>query len=133
VALVWDILHEEALVTSRTEGTVRFDEVMAYFDALHVAGALGYRKLTDAREGSSAFPESELIAYLGAVSGLMSLTPPGPLAVVVTEESARAHYPMLRTLFAVKERSVKSFSDLDEALRWIRAQPLPEPDTRRYR
>jgi hypothetical protein len=133
MTLVWDILHDESLVTSRTEGTVRFNEIMAYFDALQIAGALGYRKLTDAREGSSDFLESELIAYLGAVSGLMTLSPPGPLAVVVTQESARAHYPMFRTLFAVKERNVKSFSDPDEALRWIRTQPLPEPDNRRFR
>lgn len=122
--LHWDIRHSEQMVTLRTEGVLTFADVTRYLEAISAAGAIGYRKLTDARDGCSEMTESELTSYLGAVAGYSGVEPPGPQAVIVTPDSARAHEPMLKMLFVNKDRDLQMFTDPEEALEWLRQQPL---------
>ncbi|HYD04635.1 MAG TPA: hypothetical protein VEC60_02875 [Reyranella sp.] len=124
MSLHWDILHDEQLVKLRTEGVLRFSDVTAYLEAVRDGGAIGYRKLCDAREGHSELTEAELLSYLGAVSGYSKLAPLGPQALVLTEASARAHQPMLRMLFVNEDRDLRIFTSPEDALEWLMRQPL---------
>jgi len=125
--LSWNILHDEQLVTLKTEGALRFADVAAYLDAVSAGGGISYRKLCDAREGYSDLNERELTSYLGAVAGYATVAPIGPQALVLTEASARAHEPMLRMLFLNKDRDLRMFTDMEAAREWLMRQPLPEP------
>src|SRR5581483_2622243 len=113
--LSWKIIHDEQLVTLKTEGALRFSDVTEYLDAISTAGATGYRKLTDAREGYCDLNQRELTSYLGAVAGYARVSPIGPQALVLTEASARAHEPMLRMLFLNRDRDLRMFTDMEEA------------------
>jgi hypothetical protein len=124
--LSWDILHDEQLVTLKTEGALSFADVTAYLEAVSGGDAIGYRKLCDAREGYSDMTERELTSYLGAVAGYSSITPPGPQALVLTEASARAHEPMLRMLFLKRDRDLMTFTDMETAREWLTRQPLSD-------
>ena len=124
--LSWDILHDEQLVTLKTEGALSFADLTAYLDAVSAAGGIGYRKLCDAREGYCAVTERELTSYHGAVAGYATVAPLGPQAVVLTEASARAHEPMLRMLFLRRDRDLRIFTDMEVAREWLMGQPLPE-------
>lgn len=124
--LHWDILHDQQLVVLRTEGALCFGDVTAYLEAVSAAGAIGYRKLCDARDGYSDLTERELTSYLGAVAGYSTVTPPGPQAVVLTEASARAHEPMLRMLFLNRDRELRMFTDIETAREWLTRQPIGE-------
>ena len=122
--LHWHILHDEQLVKLKTEGALRLDDVIVYLDALHHAGALGYRKLTDAREGYSDMTEGDLMSLLGMGAGYSQMKPLGPNAFIVSTESANAHRPVLQRLFVDKSRELKMFTDAEQALEWIREQPV---------
>ena len=122
----WKIIPDEQLVTLKTEGALRFSDVTEYLEAVSAAGAIGYRKLCDAREGYSDLNERELTSYLGAVAGYARVSPLGPQALVLTEASARAHEPMLRMLFLNRDRDLRMFTDLEEAREWLMSQPLEE-------
>ena len=124
--LSWNIIHDEQLVTLKTEGALRFADVAAYLEAVSAGGAIGYRKLCDARDGYSDMTERELTSYLGAIAGYTAVTPPGPQALVLTEASARAHEPMLRMLFLNRDRDLRMFTDIEAAREWLMRQPLPE-------
>jgi hypothetical protein len=124
--LRWDIRHDQQLVVLRTEGALCFGDVAAYLEAVSAAGAIGYRKLCDARDGYSDLTERELTSYLGAVAGYSTVTPLGPQALVLTEASARAHEPMLRMLFLNRDRELRMFTDLDTAREWLCSQPIGE-------
>lgn len=124
--LSWKIIHDEQLVALKTDGALRFDDVTAYLEAVSAEGAIGYRKLCDARDGYSDMTERELTSYLGAVAGYASVTPPGPQALVLTEASARAHEPMLRMLFLNRDRDLRMFTDIETAREWLCSQPLNE-------
>ena len=128
--LTWDIIHDEKLVRLKTAGALRFSDVTAYLEGVSAGGAIGYRKLCDARDGYSDMTERELTSYLGAVAGYSRLSPLGPQALVLTEASARAHEPMLRMLFLNRSRDLMMFTDLEPALEWLMRQPLPEAPQR---
>ena len=66
--LYWQIQHSQKPVPLPTEGVLTFADVTQYLDNVSAESAIGYRKLTDAREGWSDMAEDELLAYLGAVS-----------------------------------------------------------------
>ena len=124
--LSWDINHDEQLVVLKTEGALSFSDVMAYLDAVSAGGAIGYRKLCDAREGYCGMTEGELTSYLGSVAGYAKVSPIGPQALVLTEASARAHEPILRMMFLNRDRDLMMFSEIEPALEWLKRQPLPE-------
>jgi hypothetical protein len=129
--LSWDIIHDEQLVILKTEGALRFSDVTAYLEAVSAGGAIGYRKLCDARDGYSDMTERELTSYLGAVAGYSKISPLGPQALVLTEASARAHEPMLRMLFLNRDRDLRMFTDVETAREWLTRQPLSESPPRR--
>jgi hypothetical protein len=124
--LHWDIIHDEQLVILKTEGALCFGDVTEYLEAVRDGGAIGYRKLCDARDGYSDMTERELTSYLGAVAGYSTITPLGPQALVLTEASARAHEPMLRMLFLNKDRDLRMFTDVETAREWLCSQPFGE-------
>ena len=122
--LSWDIIHDEQLVTLRTEGGLSFADLTAYLEAVSAGGGTSYRKLCDAREGYCDMTERELTSYHGAVAVYATLEPLGPQAVVLTEASARAFEPVLRMLFIRRDRDLRIFTDIETAREWLMAQPL---------
>ena len=125
MALHWTMDHAGQLVTLKSEGLLRFPEVMDYLKGLRAARALRYRKMFDARDGYSDLTQQELTLYAGAVVGYASLEQLGPYAVVVQDNFEQALGPMLHQLFLPPGRSICMFWNSADARAWLMAQPIP--------
>jgi hypothetical protein len=125
MTLHWKINHLECLVTLSTADALRFDEIEAYHRDLIDEHALSYRKLFDARAGSTALREEEIESYVSTVSRYSWRQELGPLAVVVGPDEGRAHDVMLSRLLLNRHRPIRMFFDLAEAHDWLKAQMVP--------
>jgi len=124
--LDWTISHDERLVTLKSEGALRYDEIERYLACVSAEGAMPYRKLFDARGGRSELNEQQMMSYAGSMSGYSQRDPLGPYAVVVGADRGRAHEPLLRLLILTrKQRPIRMFLDADEARDWLCKQPAP--------
>lgn len=100
--LDWTISHDESLVTLRSEGALRYDEMERYLACVSAEGAMPYRKLFDARGGRSELNEQQMMSYAGNMSGYSQRDPLGPYAVVVDADRGRAHESLLRLLILTR-------------------------------
>jgi hypothetical protein len=124
----WKISHDERLVTVKSDGTLRYGDIKAYFTGMCEEGVLPYRKLFDARAGHTDLNDDEVGSYANDVFAVKRLgVSLGPYAIVVGDDQGEAHAPILRLLLLTRQREVRVFSDLDEARDWVRVQPLPPP------
>jgi hypothetical protein len=116
--LHWKIARKKRLVRLHSEGVVRLEDMRAYLDALAFGRAFRYRKLFDARLGSSQMSESDALSYAGMVSGYATVSPFGPCAVVASDDSVVAHRPFITQLMLGK-RPLGIFRDMGDAERWL--------------
>lgn len=70
--LDWTISHDERLVTLKSEGALRYDEIERYLACVSAEGAMPYRKLFDARGGRSELNEQQMMSYAGACQAIPS-------------------------------------------------------------
>jgi hypothetical protein len=130
--LTWHISHQHRLVTLKIEGALRFSDAIAYLEDISSSGALGFRKLCDARDGFTDMTEGELWSYQGACSGYSEVAPLGPYALVLNDESARSHEPILKKLLVTTERPVRIFGDSEKARAWLMHQPAAPARSSRF-
>lgn len=125
MTLRWKIDHAERLVTLKTSDDLGFHELQAYLRDVADARALSFRKLWDARDGRSLLREDEIDSYVATITRYAAWQPLGPYAVVVGADEGHAHDSLLSRLLATRERPIRLFSDMVEAMDWLKAQPLP--------
>lgn len=124
MAVEWTIDSRDRYVTVTGEGSVTCAEAVRMLDALAGAGALGYRKLLDARDASPIISPEELMQIAVKVRGLHEQGMMGPLAIVATPEQTVTYARLLGAL-AAADRPIKVFTALRAARNWIVEQPLP--------
>ena len=119
MALSWTITHEDRLVFAVIEGAVTFADVERYLEDVVAKGGLTYRKLVDARQGTSQITDSEVLIYAGRVKAYSQMGRLGPLAVVAGEDKSRDHAGLLRALAANGNRPLSIFATIEQAISWL--------------
>lgn len=103
---------------AKAHGVVLLKDVLDYFDALAVAGAMPYAKLFDARDLDSRLSEDDMQALGARVRANAVYDPRGAIAAVATAPAARAAIERFRALGGAR-RPVELFATVEGARAWI--------------
>ncbi|MBV8392163.1 MAG: hypothetical protein JOY81_03175 [Alphaproteobacteria bacterium] len=114
-------------MTVVADGNVVRKEVEDFMDAMMAAKVGTYRKLFDARRGTTEMNANDILALGVKARGLHSLVATGPLAIVEPDYDYRRFSPLLG-LLAAAERPMKLFRTEAQARAW-----LGQPEIRRWR
>jgi hypothetical protein len=120
----YTIDHKARLVEAKFDGTLVLKDVEDFADAVVGAGALPYRKLIDGRTATGKYTDADVMAMGARLSAYATMGKRGALAIV----PASAPYAELaeRLLNLAKDgRPAKAFLSIEDARRWLTAQPDP--------
>jgi stage II sporulation SpoAA-like protein len=116
----WFIDSRTQLVVVTAEGKVTRADMEAYLQAVTGARANGYAKIFDATKGESAMTPEDM-TYFAVTFRRMHAELHGPLAIVLQEDRQARLQPVLGAL-AAADRSLRFFTSLLAARRWIKPQ-----------
>ena len=119
--LFWTIDSKKRWVDLTAAGPVTRDDVSAYLEVVSGAGALGYRKLFDGREGICCMSEEELVGA-GAEVRSYHDRDMGPLAILLTPEQTQRLARLLGILASAR-RPMRIFTSPLTARRWLDSLP----------
>jgi hypothetical protein len=105
------------------EGEVTRADVEAYLRAVSDAGAVGYRKLIDARTATMGMSHDDMMA-VGVQLRSYHAGPVGALAIVLSREGADAVARILG-IMAAADRPMRLFTSLRAAERWLEGMIRP--------
>jgi hypothetical protein len=114
--------HKARHVEAKFDGRLVLKDVEDFCDAVVGADALPYRKLIDGRTATGTYTDADVMAMGARLSANATMGKRGALAVIPASEK----YVELadRLLNLGKEgRSAKAFLSIDEARKWLAAQP----------
>jgi hypothetical protein len=114
--------HKARHVEAKFDGNLVLKDVEDFSDAVVGAGALPYRKLIDGRTATGTYTDADVMAMGARLSAYATMGKRGALAVIPASEK----YVELadRLLNLGKEgRPAKAFLSIDEARKWLAAQP----------
>ena len=120
--LQYTIDHSERFVQVNTNGVVVLSDILTYYDALVVEGAMPYRKLFDASDVDLRLSDDDIMALGAWVSAYAAMDPRGPIAIVAVGDETRDLMRRYMNLGGAK-RPVKLFSTVATARKWLDAQP----------
>ncbi len=122
----YDIDHARRFVHVEAEGDIFVQEVLDYYDALVVHGAMPYPKLWDATKAALKFSDDDLMTLGAWTRAYAEHAPRRPIAVVAVTDEGQF---MMRRYMTVGqgERAVKLFSSVAKARDWLDAQPVNRP------
>lgn len=118
MAIYWSIDSVRQLMVVTAEGEVTRSDVEVMLDAVVGAGALGYRKIFDALQGTSISLAPEDLLAFGVRFQHFRDSSPGPLAIVLQDDKAEKLARVLGIL-ATTDRPMRLFTGLEAARRWI--------------
>jgi hypothetical protein len=102
------------------EDEVTLDDIETFLDAVVVAEALPYRKLFDGRTAYGKYTDSDLMQLAARISAYAAVEKRGPTAIV----PSRDYYELAaRFINLNKNGPARVFLDVEEARRWLDAQP----------
>ena len=113
----WTVDPDFESVAVLVEGPVSRADVEAYLAAIDAAGAVGYRKLIDARTATVDMSHEDMMAVGVRLRGYHD-GPVGALAFVLSREGADAVARILGIL-AAADRPMRLFTSLRAAERWL--------------
>ena len=118
----YTIDHKARTVDAKFDGTLVLQDIEDFADAVVGASALPYRKLIDGRTATGTYTDADVMALGARLSAYATMGSRGALALV----PASAKYVELadRLLNLGKDgRPAKAFLSIDEARKWLAAQP----------
>jgi hypothetical protein len=119
------INHLDRLVIGVSEGVVTLKDIVTFIDNIVADGTQPYRKIFDARQGSSGLSQDDLKALTQRLRSGPIARPLGPFAVIAGNQGD-ALVQILKPFAAVK-RPMRLFKDMASARRWIDHQkPMVE-------
>ena len=98
-------------------GAISRADVEAYLAAIDAAGAVGYRKLIDARTATVDMGHEDMMAVGVRMRGFHG-GPVGALAIVLSREGADAVARILG-IMAAADRPMRLFTSMRAAERWL--------------
>ena len=113
--------HDRQWVEAITEGEVSLADIEEFLDAVIVADALPYRKLFDGRASYGKYTDEEVMRLAARLSAYASLGRRGAAALVTPVQ----YYELATRVVNLdkREQPPRVFLDVDEARRWLEAQP----------
>jgi hypothetical protein len=117
--LRWEIDHARKFVrVTVAKGPLTLADMEEHFDALNLAGAMGYAKLFDATLFEPVYSDADVMAMGARLSAYTATLESGPLAVIGTG-------PALETAFrrfvnvSPSKRPAELFKTEEKALAWL--------------
>ena len=119
----WTVDPDFQSVSVLAEGAVTRADVEAYLHAIDAAGAVGYRKLIDARTATVGMLQDDLMAVAVQLRGYHDGRV-GALAIVLSREGADAVARILGVM-AAADRPMRLFKSVRAAERWLEGMMKP--------
>ena len=118
----YTIDHKTRTVEATFDGNLVLKDVEDFTDEVVGAGALPYRKLIDGRTASGTYTDADVMALGARLSAYATMGKRGALALV---PASQTYVDLIdRLLNLGKEgRPAKAFLSIDEARKWLAAQP----------
>jgi hypothetical protein len=114
----FEIDHTKRFVRVKAHGVVLLQEILDYFDALAVQGAMPYPKLFDARDAEPQLSDDEVMVLGARVSAYAAFDPRGPIAAIAATPKAREIMQRFMNLGG-PERPMRLFDSVEEGLAWL--------------
>jgi hypothetical protein len=119
--LHWTIDSSERLLTVVADGDITRSDADAFLEVLE-GGFVAYRKLFDGTKGETSMTGEDFMAIGARIRAGHLKGPVGALAVVLSQDKAKLVSRVLG-IMATARRPMRLFEDVEEARRWIVAQP----------
>ena len=120
--LTCQIYHLDRLVIGVSDGTVTLKDIGDFIDKVVQEGAQPYRKIFDARRGTSGLGPDDLTALSHRLRTRPKARPLGPFAVIAGND--RDALVEILKPFAALKRPMRLFKDMPSARRWIDHQRI---------
>ncbi len=122
MSLTCRIHHLDRLVIGISDGVVTLNDIGAFIDKVVQEGAQPYRKIFDARRGTSGLGPDDLKALSHRLRTRPKARPLGPFAVIAGSD--RDALVEILKPFAALKRPMRLFKDMPSARRWIDHQKI---------
>jgi len=114
----YEIDHTKRFVRVKAHGVVVLQEILDYFDAVVVQGAMPYPKLFDARDAEPQLSDDDVMELGARVSAYAAYEPRGPIAAVATKPKAGEILQRFMNLGGA-DRPMRLFGSVEEAMAWL--------------
>jgi len=119
------INHLDRLVVGVSAGVVTLKDIVTFIDNIVADGTQPYRKIFDARQGTSGLSADDLKALTHRLRSGPVAKPLGPFAVIAGSQGDEL--VQILKPFAEVKRPMRLFKDMASARRWIDHQkPMVE-------
>lgn len=118
--------HEKRFVHARVVGVIELKDIENFSDAILSQDALTYRKLFDGRQGDGTYTDEDVMTLAARAAAYASLVKRGPLALV-TNDGIGAELAKRYVNVGKFAGEARTFDSVDEAMKWLEAQPEGEP------
>jgi len=120
--LTCQIYHLDRLVIGVSDGAVTLKDIGDFIDKVVQEGAQPYRKIFDARRGTSGLDPDDLKMLSHRLRTRPKVRPLGPFAVIAGND--RDALVEILKPFAALKRPMRLFKDMPSARRWIDHQKI---------
>lgn len=120
--ILWAIDHPTRLVVATAKGVLRLKDIEDYLEGMALAATLSYRKLFDMTQCSPALSKEDMFALGARVRDFNSMGAMGPAAIVAASDETYQQARLIES-FAVADRPLKIFRELQTARDWLDAEP----------
>ena len=114
--------HKTRHVEAKFDGNLVLKDVEDFCDAVVGADALPYRKLIDGRTASGTYTDADVMALGARMAAYATTGKRGALALVPAPDTSLELADRLLNL-GKDGRPAKSFLSIDDARKWLAAQP----------
>jgi hypothetical protein len=114
--------HKARHVEAKFDGLLVLKDLEDFADAVVGAGALPYRKLIDGRTAHGTYTDADVMALGARLSAYATMGKRGALALIPMSEKYVELADRLLNL-GKDGRPAKAFLSIDEARKWLAAQP----------
>ena len=120
--ITFTIDHEARFVDAKFDGVLVLKDVEDFCDAIVGQNCLPYRKLIDGRTATGKYDDNDVMALGARLSAYATMGPRGAMAMIPADGVSLDLIDRLINL-GKDGRPAKAFHSIDEARKWLLAQP----------
>lgn len=120
--ITFTIDHKARLVDAKFDGVLVLKDVEDFCDAIVGQNCLPYRKLIDGRTATGKYDDNDVMALGARLSAYATMGPRGAMAMIPADGVSLDLIDRLINL-GKDGRPAKAFRSIDEARKWLLAQP----------